>query len=153
MNLSEFRLRSTLSHKLTIITLALLAAIAVGVLVPTLTYASAPLQENPATPDALAAALLALAGLFIAFVMGGGLSYFLDMIPQWKNWQSAVKGYIVIALSIAIGAALTSAKVFATPDALSQLPEWARAGLGFIVVAITALFGSQLTYQKFSAWK
>lgn len=136
-----------------IIALAILTAIATGVFVPTLAYAAPPMQENPATPDALAAALLAFAGLLIAFVMGGGLSYFLDMIPKWKEWQSPAKGYIVIALSIAIGAALTSAKVFATPDNLSQLPEWARAGIAFSVVALTALFGSQLTYQKFSAWK
>ena len=144
---------TNISHKLSIITLTILAAIATGVFVPTLTYAAPPMQENPATPDALAAALLAFAGLLIAFVMGGGLSYFLDMIPAWKNWQSPAKGYLVIGFSIAIGAALTSAKVFATPEVLSQLPEWARAGIAFSVVALTALFGSQMTYQKFSAWK
>lgn len=116
-------------------------------------FAQSPVEPPTAAGD-LSAAVLALIALGISFVMGGGLAYFLEMLPQWKAWQSPVKGYLVIALSVLIGAALTSFKVLATPELFAQAPEWLRAALGFAVVSLTVLFGSQLTYQRgFAQWK
>jgi|GEM_PF-6232501 predicted permease len=142
--------RSTRWLRVTVILMTPFLALLVGVITPALTYAAPPMQtpEPPATPDALAAAILVLVGMLITFVSGGGISVLLEMIPAWTNWTSPMKGYIVIALSILIVAALTSAKVVTTPEALAGLPDWAIVFLGSVVFSLTALLGTQLTYKR-----
>lgn len=133
----------------TLIVLALLAALMMGFAVPTLAAPPAQAPDPAVTPDALASAIIVLVGLLITFVSGGGISVLLEMFPKWTAWQSPAKGYIVIALSILLVAALTSAKVLATPVALAGVPDWALAFLGSVVFSLTALFGTQLTYKRF----
>lgn len=136
-----------------VILLAVLCALLIGMLTPTITVASSPAQtpDPAATPDALASAIIVLVGLVITFISGGGVSVLLEMLPAWTNWQSPAKGYIVIALSILIVAGLTSAKVIATPTALAGLPDWALSFIGSVVFSLTALFGTQITYKRFLA--
>jgi len=126
-----------------------LAAILLGLMLPGLTAAAGQGQADaPATPNALAAAIVVLVGMVVTFVSGGGISVLLEMIPAWTKWSSPAKGYIVIALSILIVAALTSAKVLATPTALAGLPDWFVVFLGSVIFSLTALFGTQITYKR-----
>lgn len=131
-----------------LIMVALLVALLIGFAIPALAAPPAQTPEPPATPDALASSILVLVGMLVTFVSGGGISVLLEMIPAWTKWTSPVKGYIVIGLSILIVAALTSAKVLATPAALAGLPDRAIVFAGSVVFSLTALFGTQLTYKR-----
>lgn len=137
--------------KFSIISLALVLAVLVGVAVPQLTYAAPPMQTPVTDPNLISDAFGKLVGLLIALAMGGGVSVLLDMFPAWKNWQSPLKGYLVMGLAVLIGAALTAAQVAVTPQVLAGLPDWALAGISFAVVSLIALLGTQLTYRL--TWK
>lgn len=144
-----------ISHRLQRVALiftTLMLAVMVGVAIPMVTYAAPPMQDQPAqTPGELSAAILMLAGMIAAFVAGGGISVILQMIPAWVAWQSPVKGYVVIALSILTVAGLSSIKVLATPEAFASLPQWLIVFVGSVLFSLTAIFGTQITYKRFLA--
>lgn len=138
---------STLSFRFVrhaMIALALLLALSVGALVPAVAAAAPPAQTPPTGANDLAQTVSAFLDLLIAFIVGGGIAYVLQMITAWTEWKSPFKPWVVVLLTALIGAALTSLKVLATAELFSQVPDWGRAFIGFIVVFV----GSQITYQR-----
>lgn len=127
-----------------LVMLAMLLAVLLGVSVPNVTYAAPPMQSSPTGAADLAQAVSMLVDLLIAFAVGGGVAYVLQMSSRWTKWRSPFKPVIVLAITAGIGASLSALKVAATMELFAQAPDWARAFIGFIVVFV----GSQLTYQK-----
>lgn len=130
--------------RVAVIAMTLLLAVLVGALTPALTYAAPPAQTPPTGANDLAQTVSAFLDLLIAFIVGGGIAYVLQMITAWTEWKSPFKPWVVVLLTALIGAALTSLKVLATAELFSQVPDWGRAFIGFIVVFV----GSQITYQR-----
>lgn len=128
------------THKLTIITLAILAAIATGVLVPTLTYAAPPNQtapiENSIFPALLQVALIVLLAegvKSLARALGGTNE---DGSPKidLKGREAAIAYIIVGIVVFAVQSFLLPALPPNVADALTNL----------LAVIATLLAGSGL---------
>lgn len=139
-----FAFRSSRLVRVAVIALTLVLAVLGGALTPALTHAAPPAQTPPTGAPELAQTVSAFLDLLIAFIVGGGVAYVLQMITAWTEWKSPFKPWVVVLLTALIGAALTSLKVLATAELFSQVPDWGRAFIGFIVVFV----GSQITYQR-----
>ncbi len=60
-----------------------------------------------------------------------GIGIVLDRIPLWKNWTSATKGYIIMALGVIAG--------FLLPAVLAQVPaDLSAMPLDKIIIAVFA---------------
>jgi len=132
--------------QIAIIASSLVAAVALGIAIPQLTYA-ATFQQIDYSPSAVALALAKFFELASAAVVGGGISVLLEMIPAWKNWQSDAKGVIVMLISAVVASVINVAIYFATPENLSQLPDWSLVFISSVIYFLTTLLGSQVTYR------
>ncbi len=139
-------LRNIMSHntfrQFALLSIAIVLALTLGALLPTLTYAAG-LAQATESGD-LAQVVSGFLDLLIALAIGGGVAYILQMSGTWRAWDSPLKPVAVIALTALLGGVLSALKVIATAELFAQAPEWGRAFISFVVV----FFGSQLTYQK-----
>lgn len=87
-----------------------------------------------------------LFGLLTAFLLGGGLSKGLEVLPVWRAWCPApnVKMLVVFVLTALLGGALVWIQQWLLPQYWSQMPD----SLKMFILSIAAFAVSQYVRQN-----